>query len=301
MNVGGTYTMTIFRYRSNGTLEKVIARGDPAPGSGGGTIASFSQGPGAGRAGLFFFRAAVLNGPTFGDAVYGTTSAGQAGDVDGDAKSDITVYRPDTGTWYSVPSTAPGTFTATQWGTPTDIPVPADYDGDGTMDIAVWRPSTGTWYFRPSSAPGTFLSFQWGLATDIPVPGDYDGDGKTDLVVYRPSDGMWYALLSGAGYSAGSYESVQWGGMAGDVPVPGDYDGDGRTDVAVYRPSTGMWYILTSSSDYSYASYAAHQWGDQAAGDVPVPGDYDGDGKTDLGGVSTGEGDVVHPEVERQL
>ena len=44
----------------------------------------------------------------------------------------------------------------------------------------------------------------------------------------------------------------------------------------MYRPSTGIWYVLRSSD----ATLQLVQWG--AAGDIPVPRDYDGDGKVDV-------------------
>jgi len=49
--------------------------------------------------------------------------------------------------------------------------------------------------------------------------------------------------------------------------------GDGRTDVAVFRPSTGEWLGASGST-------LRVTWG--AAGDRPVPGDYDGDGVIDI-------------------
>jgi hypothetical protein len=58
----------------------------------------------------------------------------------------------------------------------------------------------------------------------------------------------------------------------------------------VYRASTGEWFIHRSSDGgLTYGS-----WGARASaglGDVPVPGDYDGDGKTDFAvyRASTGE------------
>ena len=52
-----------------------------------------------------------------------------------------------------------------------------------------------------------------------------------------------------------------------------DFDGDGTTDRAVFHQ--GTWYIA-----YSSGGSAQPGWG--TLGDVPVPGDYDGDGKADL-------------------
>jgi hypothetical protein len=193
-------------------------------------------------------------------------------DFDADGKVDITVWRPGTGTWYVLASGTPGTYSAIQWGLPSDVPVSGDYDADAKTDIAVWRPETGIWYVLPSNMPGTYSSTQWGLPSDLPVPGDYDGDGRADLAVWRPDTGIWYILPSGA---PGTYTAIQWG-VEADTPVPQDYDGDGKTDVAVWRPVSGTWFIKPSSLP---GSYTATQWG--VSTDIPVPGDYDGDGKTD--------------------
>jgi hypothetical protein len=45
----------------------------------------------------------------------------------------------------------------------------------------------------------------------------------------------------------------------------------------VYRPSTGQWFVLNSSSNY--ATNLVVSWG--VSTDIPVTGDYDGDGKAD--------------------
>jgi hypothetical protein len=50
-----------------------------------------------------------------------------------------------------------------------------------------------------------------------------------------------------------------------------------RRFVAGQRPSTGTWYVLTSSS--ARQTFFVVAWGMSA--DVPVPGDFDGDGKVD--------------------
>jgi M6 family metalloprotease-like protein len=201
------------------------------------------------------------------------TKSGPSPDFDGDGKTDVAVFRPSSGNWYSLPSGTPGSYKATQWGLDTDKPVPGDYDGDGKSDVAVWRPGTGGWYVLPSNTPGTYTATQWGFSSDIPVAGDYDGDGKTDVAVWRPGTGIWYVLPSN---TPGAYTSVQWG-FSTDIPVPGDYDGDGKTDIAVWRKGTGIWYVLKSSVPGSYTS---GQWG--FSSDIPTPGDYDGDGKTDM-------------------
>ncbi len=112
-----------------------------------------------------------------------TTDKIVSGDFDGDARSDVAIYRPSDGTWHYLRSslTTVGNTPATnaaagfRWGILEDIPQPADYDGDKRTDFAVYRPTAGTW-FASRSDNGTYNSYylvNFGNATDIPISSAY--------------------------------------------------------------------------------------------------------------------------------
>jgi hypothetical protein len=223
---------------------------------------------------------AELTDVVFGGSI--TQTPRRLGDIDGDAQTDVVIYRPYNGTWYTLHSGSGHTDYSAIANAATDaLPVPADYDGDGAADVAVYRPDTGMWEIRQSSTYfTTTLNLLWGAPGDVPMPGDFDGDGKADPTVYRPSDGtsaaMWYVLASSTGYTANFGIAF---GTVGDQPVMGDYDGDGLADPVVYRPSTYRWFILRSSYGYHYNGTVVVDWGADDA--ITVPGDFDGDGKFD--------------------
>jgi len=212
-------------------------------------------------------------------------------DVDGDGRADLTVWRPDTGVWFWLTSSSGYSYAAQrqkQWGSRSlgDVPLVGDVDGDGVADLIVWRASTGMWYWLTSSSGYDYAAQkqkQWGSGSegDIPLVGDIDGDRKADLIVWRPRTGQWFWLTSSSGYNYAAQGQKAWGSL-GDVPMLGDMDGDGRADLTVWRPASGIWFWLTSASGYNYSTQGQKAWGSQSAGDVPLLGDFDGDGRSDL-------------------
>jgi len=83
--------------------------------------------------------------------------------------------------------------------------------------------------------------------------------------------------------------------ITGGIPVTGDWNGDGRTKIGLYLD--GMWYLdyngngvwdsPTVDKQYTFVTYVA--------GDMPVTGDWNGNGKTSIGifryNAVTGNGD----------
>lgn len=151
-----------------------------------------------------------------------------------------------------------------------------DFDGDGKADISVFRPTDGNWFVNRSSAG--FLALQFGISSDQPAPADYDGDGRTDVAIWRPLDGFFY-IVNSSNFTL-RFENL---GVNGNFATSGDWDGDGRADPALYKDSAvgnQSFYFYRGSLNNPGGNVTNTQWG--IAGDKPVSGDFDGDGKQDL-------------------
>jgi hypothetical protein len=177
------------------------------------------------------------------------------------APTDLTVWRPSSGTWFV--RHQDGSSWQQTWGVSGDKTLLGDVDGDGVKDLIIWRPSNGLWcVLKSSSNYATYSVYGWGVNGDTPLVGDVDGDGKVDLIIWRPSNGLWCVLKSSSNYA--TYSVYGWG-VNGDTPLVGDFDGDGKADLAIWRPSNGAWCVLKSSTGYT--GYSVYGWG--VNGDTP--------------------------------
>jgi hypothetical protein len=119
---------------------------------------------------------------------------------------------------------------------------------------------------------------------DLPVAGDWNGDGSDKLGFFRPATGEWFLDLNGNGVWEGcEIDGCGRFGNPGDRPVAGDWEGRGVSAIGVFRPATGEWLLdLDGNRQWDgCASDGCAEFGE--SGDLPAPGDWNADGRTDLG------------------
>jgi hypothetical protein len=148
----------------------------------------------------------------------------------------------------------------------------------------------GEWRFESSGngvwdgcGTDTCVSGFGGAKGDLPVLGDWTKDGAVKLGIYR--NGQWLLDITGNGQLEGcTIDSCStFGGLRDDKPVAGDWTGNGTAKIGVYR--SGKWYLDADgngSLDNCVADICIDSFGGNR-GDIPVVGDWNGDGKDKVG------------------
>jgi hypothetical protein len=174
-----------------------------------------------------------------------------------------------------------------------DVPITGDWTGDGHTKVGIYRAKNGLFIldtngdevFDSGDAVYKFLQNVGGPQPgDVPVVGDWNGSGTSKIGIVR--DGfLWLLDLNGDGvYEPGTDLEYVFGGAPGDIPVVGDWTGTGTTKIGVLRDvflwlldanGNGTW-DGTAGGDFAFAFGGI-------PGDVPVVGDWTGDGVTKVG------------------
>ena len=107
----------------------------------------------------------------------------------------------------------------------------------------------------------------WSLAIKRRIPPGSLADARATFNIFRPSAGTWFSrTLTDPGFTLAL-------GQNGDIPFIGAFSPTTFSNqFGVFRPTTGEWVL------YSQPTIV---WG--VNGDIPVPGDYNGDGLSDIG------------------
>jgi len=150
------------------------------------------------------------------------------------------------------------------------IPIAGDFNGDGMAEVGVFV--AGNWYID-LNGNGVWddgdLWAKLGEAGDRPVVGDWDGDGKDDIGIFGPEwAGDSRAVMSEPGLPDRQNETS--GARKNMPPRPHDTSLGHRT---LKRTATGE--VRTDVIDHVF------YFG--GSGDIPVAGDWNGDGVDTIG------------------
>src|SRR5439155_1514197 len=131
---------------------------------------------------------------------------------------------------------------------------------------------------------------------------DVNGDGKSDVLSFVRGSGtqassagdVFVSLSSGTGFGGGM-KWHDWFCVGAEIPDSGDFDGDGKADIITFhRGASGdsaqgyVWVALSTGTGFG----PSQLWSTWFCinGEIPVVGDFNGDGKADIATVVRGTG-----------
>jgi hypothetical protein len=126
------------------------------------------------------------------------------------------------------------------------------------------------------------------------VAGDFNGDGKTDIGAFYYYGGGQTRLFLFTSTGGGFTRSDNWlsgpGNWENDLArfVAGDFNGDGKTDIGAFYDyggsKTGLWVFTSNGIGFALDLKWNSGFGNWDSGRAKyVAGDFNGDGKTDIG------------------
>lgn len=116
---------------------------------------------------------------------------------------------------------------------------------------------------------------------------DANGDGKADLIGFDTAGKWWVGLSDGQGAFVTGAPWTQWSlpGSWSRLFV-GDFTGDGKADVAGFG-NNGAWFVGASNGINAFTWGAPWaQWSVSPTWRQVLVGDFNGDGRLDIGGLS---------------
>ena len=205
-----------------------------------------------------------------------------SGDFDGDNRTDIAT-QTDTGAWWVTTNPASGTPMPQQWGSVAayQFATVGDFNGDKKSDIAVRNSNNGAWQVLTSTGsgftPSRFGRWNPAVTWSNVLAGDFNNDGRDDIVGQRSDGQLIVAASTGTAFSSSLWATLK----IGQVGTVGDYNADGRDDLALWNSTTGKVRVLTSSGT-AFVPKKFGSWDPTTTWSNIRPGDFNGDGRTDL-------------------